>query len=360
MSDAQERTERATPKRLREAREKGQIQTSKDLSSWLGVGAGAATLVLVGQGAADLTTRVFGSLATVIADPQPEVAVALLDQALADAIPVMAPLFVAVVVTAIAGVALQGGIHRKKMKLSGKNFDLVAGTKRIFGLQALWEGGKALLKTAVIGLVLWSVLQGLVPVLMASGHSPLRSILDSAASGVTALLQSAVIAGLALAAVDVLVVQRRNRKHTFMTKKEFRDEHKRTEGDPLVKSQRRARQLAISRNRMIAAVGGADVVLLNPTHVAVALKYDAGRGAPRVVAKGADRIAFRIREKAAEEGVPMVEDIVLARALHAACDIGQEIPAELYTGVARVLAFVQALRRRGSVRGTHRLARAFA
>jgi flagellar biosynthetic protein FlhB len=134
-----------------------------------------------------------------------------------------------------------------------------------------------------------------------------------------------------------------------------RDESKNSEGDPLVKGQRRSRQLAMSRNRMIAAVGTADVVLLNPTHVAVALKYEPGRSAPRVVAKGSGEVAAKIRERAAAARVPMVQDIPLARALHAACEVGHEIPVELYGAVARVLAFVMNLKSRGASLGVHRL-----
>ena len=106
---------------------------------------------------------------------------------------------------------------------------------------------------------------------------------------------------------------------------------------------------------MIAAVAGSDVVLVNPTHVAVALRYEAGKSAPRVVAKGSGVIAERIREEAAEAGVPMVRDIGLARAVHAACDLGEEIPEDLYTAVARVLVFVASLRERGAARGIHSL-----
>ena len=145
---------------------------------------------------------------------------------------------------------------------------------------------------------LYFVVQGLVPVLMTAGGLPVAALLDAAGGGAVGLLQSAVIAGLVLAALDVMVVMRRNRKKTRMTKKEVQDENKNSEGDPLIKSQRRSRQLAMSRNRMIAAVGGADVVLVNPTHVAVALKYEPGKSAPRVVAKGAGTIAARIREEA--------------------------------------------------------------
>jgi flagellar biosynthetic protein FlhB len=138
-----------------------------------------------------------------------------------------------------------------------------------------------------------------------------------------------------------------------MTKREVRDENKNSDGDPLIKSQRRSRQLAMSRNRMIGAIAGSDVVLVNPTHIAIAIKYEPGRSAPRVVAKGAGNIALRIREKAEEERVPIVKDVPLARALHSSCQLGDEIPVELYNSVARVLAFVMALKARGSAHGFH-------
>lgn len=360
MSDTTgERTERASPRKVKEAREKGSIGTSRDLGAWVGIAAAAATFTTVGQATSDAAGAVLLQVRQVIANPEPEVALAIAREGLDAIVPALAPMLGIVVVAAVAAVAAQGGIHLRRLVPSARNFDLVQGVKRMFGLQALWEGGKGLLKTAVIGAVLFMVVQGLVPVLMGAGRLPLAAVLDTAAGGVTLLLQAAVVAGLVLALADVLVVNRRNRKHTFVTKKEARDEHKNTDGDPLVKSQRRSRQLAMSRNRMIAAVATADVVLLNPTHLAVAVKYEPGRSAPRVVAKGADHVATRIREKAGEAGVPMIEDLPLARAIYAACDIGQEIPVELYTAVARLLAFVAALTRRGSARGVHRPVRSF-
>jgi flagellar biosynthetic protein FlhB len=250
---------------------------------------------------------------------------------------------------------VQGGIRFKQLSFRVEHFDLVKGLGRLFGPRGLWEGGKAVLKSAVVALVLVSVIQGLVPLLSNAGSLPVSSLLSTAGGAAGALLQSAVIAGIGLALVDVFVVMRRNRKQTRMTKREVQDENKSSEGDPLVRSQRRSKQLAMSRNRMIAAVGGADVVLLNPTHVAVALKYEKGKSAPRVVAKGAGEVAAKIRERAATTNVPMVHDIPLARALYSACDVGQEIPVELYSAVARVLAFVLSLKSRGAALGVHRL-----
>jgi flagellar biosynthesis protein FlhB len=132
-----------------------------------------------------------------------------------------------------------------------------------------------------------------------------------------------------------------------MTPREVKDELRQSEGDPLVKGAIRSRQLAMSRNRMLSAVATADVVLVNPTHYAVALKYEAARGAPRVVAKGAGSLAAKIRERARGARVPVVEDKPLTRTLYRLCELDDEIPAELYLAVARVLAFVLATGRPG-------------
>ena len=121
-----------------------------------------------------------------------------------------------------------------------------------------------------------------------------------------------------------------------------------------MKAQRRATQMAMSRNRMMSEMADADVLLVNPTHVAVALKYDPAKGAPRVVAKGAGEVAAKLRSLAEENRVPMVQDIPLARALHGSCELGQEVPAQLFTAVARVLAFVMHLGARGVKGGFHR------
>jgi flagellar biosynthetic protein FlhB len=139
-----------------------------------------------------------------------------------------------------------------------------------------------------------------------------------------------------------------------MSHTEIKQEHKQSEGDPHIKAQRRATQMAMSRGRMMSEVADADVLLVNPTHVAVALKYDPEKGAPRVVAKGSGEMAARLRALAEENRVPMVQDIPLARALHASCDLGQEVPAQLFTAVARVLAFVMQLSARGVRGGVHR------
>jgi flagellar biosynthetic protein FlhB len=356
MSDSSERTEQATPKRMEEVRREGKLQSSRDMTGWVSM-AGAALVIpaVLSSGSAALTALVLG-LRTVILHPDENTALRYFLGALGALPSILVPLFAAAVVGALAGAFLQGGVHLRRFKFSGKQFDLVSGVGRMVGKHALWEGAKALLKTGVVGIAVWTAIQGVLPLLGDAGAMPVQALVGIASGVVAAILQAAILAGVALAAVDVFVVARGNRKHTRMTRQELKDEAKSTEGDPHVRQQRRSRQLAMSRNRMIAAVSSADVVLLNPTHLTVALKYEPGKSAPRVVAKGAGAVAAKIRERAAENRVPMVHDVPLARALYAGCEVGQEIPEELYAAVARVLAFVMSLKRRGAALGAHRMA----
>ncbi|NUU06335.1 EscU/YscU/HrcU family type III secretion system export apparatus switch protein [Leifsonia sp. C5G2] len=353
MSDAQERTEQATEKRMKEARSKGRLAKSTDLTAWVGVGAAAVMLPFTLQTGSNAAVGQLFAVRSVIESPDPAKALAALGEGLGSIMATIGPLLGVGALAVVGAAAVQGGIHFKKLEGKYEQFNVVKGLGRVFGMRALWEGAKTLLKSAVVGIGLFLVVQGLMPVLLTSGSMPLASLLSAASGGTAGLLQAAIGAGLVLAGLDVLVVMRRNRKHTRMSKQEVRDENKNSEGDPLVRSHRRSRQLAMSRNRMIAAIGGADVVLVNPTHIAVAVKYEPGKSAPRVVAKGAGAIALRIREKAEAERVPIVKDIPLARALHAGCEIGEEIPVELYNSVARVLAFVMSLKQRGSAAGFH-------
>ena len=351
--DSGEKTEQATEKRMKEVRSKGQLSRSQDLTAWVGVGAvGVMLPITIERATAETTDQIF-SIRSVVMVPDIATAVQALDAGFGSIMSVLTPMMVVVAVAVLAAAAVQGGIQFKKFAGKFEQFDLVKGFGRTFGGQALWNGVKALLKTAVVGIVLYVVIQGLLPVLSTGGGLPLSALIAAATCGTGALIQSAVLAGLVLAAADVFVVMRRNRKKTRMTKKEIKDESKNSEGDPLIRSQRRARQMAMSRGRMMSAIADADVVMVNPTSYAVALAYEPGKSAPRVVAKGAGAVAARIRERAEAEGVPMVRDVPLTRALHSACQLGDEIPLELYTAVAQVLAFVMALGARGAAHGVH-------
>jgi flagellar biosynthetic protein FlhB len=353
MSESGERSEKATAQRMKDVHRKGKLGRSQDLSAWLGLGAAVLTLPMVvsrGQAAA---LDQLAAVRDVARHPTTEGALQVMDDALRSVLTTLAPLFVVLVLVTVGVGMAQGGIHPRRFSLHVDQFKPVNAAKRLVGAQAWWQGVQTLLKTAAVALVLVAGLQALVPTLMASGQLPLSHLLGVAGDGTTSLLRTGIVAGILLAVADVVVVMRRNRKQTRMTLQELKEENKRTEGDPRLKGAIRSKQLSMSRNRMMAEVATADVVLVNPTHVAVALRYEPGSGAPKVVAKGAGAVAARIRAEATERRVPMVEDIPLARALHAACELGQEVPAHLFTAVARVLAFVMQLKRRGAAMGKH-------
>jgi flagellar biosynthetic protein FlhB len=317
-----------------------------------------ASLVLpmVLRHAGNTARELLAGAAEVIADPDPARATALLGRGLRGGAVAVAPLALGLMLAGVAASAAQGGLRPAlgllKPKLSRLN--PMAGFKRTFGAHSLWETAKAVLKTAVLGVVLYVTIRRLTPALMAPGAMPLDALLGTIGGAALTLVRSAAIAGLVMAAADYAVVRRRTNKQLKMSRQEIKEEHRHTEGDPQLKAAIRSRQLAMSRNRMMADLAKADVVVVNPTHVAVALRYDPARGAPRLVAKGAGAVAARIREVATEHRIPMVQDIPLARALHKACDLGQEIPPDLYAAVARVLAFVMTLKSRGSAAGLHR------
>jgi len=348
-----ERTEQATAQRMKEVREKGKLSRSQDLTAWLGIAAATAAMPWVLEAGRDAGQAQLVAVKAVIDAPDPQVAIATLAEAGASMVFTLGPMLAAVVLAVLAGAVLQGGVQFRKFALKSEHLDPVKGLKRTFGLQALWQGLKALLKTLVVGLMLWYVIRSLMPLLLNAGLLPVSSMLSAAGSGTVSLLQASILAGVGLAVIDLLVVSRRNRKHTRMTKQEVKDEHKKTDGDPLVRQQRRSRALEMSRNRMIAAVGESDVMLVNPTHIAVALSYQPGFAAPKIVALGTDNIALRLREEATAKRVPVVRDVALARALHSECSLGDEVPMELFTEVAHVLAFVMQLKERGSVSGVH-------
>lgn len=352
-SSGEERTEKPTPKKVKENRKEGKVPRTQELGAWGALLAIALVLHwLVGLGTGRLRELMVRCLA-LVEHPEPAKVLALLREGTVLAVVISLVLGLAILVISVFAGAAQGGIHlaTKSMKPKWSKLSLIQGGKRIFGPQAWWEGAKVLLKSSVVGLLVWRAVQDLLPLL--GGLVPLDVALALGAEAATALMRDVAIAGVVAAAADYAFQRHKMGKQTRMTKKEVRDEHKMTEGDPLVKSAIRSRQLAAARNRMMADVPQADVVLVNPVHVAVALKYEPNKGTPRVVAKGAGAVAARIRAVADESRVPMVEDVPLARALHASCEVGQEIPQELYHAVAQVLAFVLSRKAKGAGAGRH-------
>ncbi|HEX2176885.1 MAG TPA: EscU/YscU/HrcU family type III secretion system export apparatus switch protein [Nocardioidaceae bacterium] len=350
----EEKTEKPTPKKVKESRKEGQVPRTAELGAWGSMLAfGLLLHWLVGWGADSIRELMIRST-SVVGDPSPADALILLREGSLTALLLSVALGAGVLVIGVLSAAGQGGIHMatKVAKPKWSRLSPLQGAKRMFGPHALWEGAKVLLKSAFVALLVWRAVQGLLPLL--GGLVPMGVAIQLVAEQATALVRDVAVAGLVTAAADYAVQRRKMGKQTRMTKHEVKQEHKSSEGDPLIRSALRSRQLAAARNRMMADVPQADVVLVNPVHVAVALRYESDKGAPRVVAKGAGVVAAKIRERAQEARVPLVQDVPLARSLHSACEVGQEIPAELYQAVAQVLAFVLSRKSQGVGAGYHR------
>ena len=257
-----------------------------------------------------------------------------------------APVFVICVAAAVLTPFVMGGavFSPKAFALDFSRLDPVAGLGRIFSMQGLGEMVKAILKAALTGLITYWVVAHEAGALFALLAQPLESSLDSFAH-LLLLAALALVLGVAvIAGIDVPFQLWQFYSRMRMTKEELRQESKESEGDPQMKARIRAAQRDLARKRMMAEVPKADVVVTNPNHYAVALKYDPKRmSAPQVVAKGMNLVAQRIREIANDSGVPLLEAPPLARALYRHADLGQQVPAALYTAVAEVLAYIYQL-----------------
>ena len=351
-----EKTEKPTPQRLKKARKEGQIPRTQELGTWLGAAAASALLPMLVGHAFGAVRELFVQVGVIANDPQPAALSALMGQALTAFLTTMLPMALGMMLVGTLASAAQGGVTfaTKGMKPTLKKFNPFPGIKRMFGTQGLWEAVKALIKTVALATVVIVTSDRAQALVSASGALPLSAVTATFADSAVLMFRVVAVTGLAIAIADYVVVRTKTMKQLKMSKYEIQQENKQSEGDPHMKAHRRGVQMAMSRNRMMAEVADADVLLVNPVHVAVALKYEAVKGAPRVVAKGAGEVAAKLRERAAEARVPLVQDIPLARALHASCEIGQEVPPQLFTAVARVLAFVMHLSARGVRGGFHR------
>jgi flagellar biosynthetic protein FlhB len=352
-----EKTEKPTPKRKKQARKDGQVPRTPELGSWLGLLVAAVAIgPLLRHELGSLRTTLTTNL-TSVEDPSTSLALSLLGDAAKQAFLSLVLLGSMIMVVGVVAAIAQGGFYLspKLAKPDPKKLNPISGAKRLFGPHAAWEGAKMLLKSAVVALLAWGAVHAMMP--LVGGVVPIPVVLEQVSSQVTRLLLTVGAAGLVMAAADYVMQRRRIGKQIRMSHAEIKQEHKQSEGDPLVKSAIRSRQLAAARSRMMRDIADADVLLVNPTHVAVALRYDPEQGAPRVLARGAGAIATKIRERAAEERIPMVRDVPLARALYRSTEVGQEIPRELWAAVAQVLAFVISRRTQGQYGGEHRTPR---
>ena len=340
-----EKTEPASARRLEQAREEGNVPQSRELMAFMVLAAGAATFWIFGgwiaQRSADILRHGLSFSRAAAFDP-----VVMREGALGltlDAFLVTGPIFLAVIIAIAVTPLMMGGwiLSPKAMQLDLARMDPVKGLGRMFSTQSIAELVKAILKALLIGLVLYWVVRHEQDRLFALISAPIEVSLTSF-SHVLFVSFVALIAGLALiAAIDVPFQLYQYHDRLKMTRQELHREFKESEGDPQLKARIRSQQREMARGRMMSEVPKADVVVTNPTHYAVALKYDGNSmQAPVVVAKGMNLIAERIRELASENQVPLLEAPPLARALYRHAEVGDAIPAGLYSAVAEVMAWV--------------------
>ncbi|MCR6096058.1 flagellar biosynthesis protein FlhB [Salipaludibacillus agaradhaerens] len=345
---AQEKTEKATPKKKKESREKGQVAKSTDVNTAFILLFVFLFFWLIGGFVVDQLTSILRFtftdylLINLTEENLHKMFMDYLYQAAVATIPVM-------LIAAIAGIFsnyLQVGVlfapEAIKMKLS--KIDPIKGFKRIFSVRALVEFLKSMMKITLVGLVTGSVLWFFLDDLLKLG-------LYSVGAGTILIGNLIIIMGLAvgglllfIAVLDYMYQKYDHEKNIRMSKQDIKDEHKKSEGDPLIKSKIKEKQRQMAMSRMMAEVPKADVVITNPTHYAVALKYDdTTMNAPVIVAKGVDYIALKVINIAKNNNVTTVENRPLARALYAQAEIGDQVPEDLFKGVAEVLAYVYRL-----------------
>nr|WP_297457412.1 flagellar biosynthesis protein FlhB [uncultured Halomonas sp.] len=354
-SSDEEKTEDPTPRRIEKAREEGQVARSRELSTFMLLLGGVVGLWTMG-------TLLYGQLSLVMEQAF------LFDRGIAfdtarmmahlwslgnETLVALLPLFLLLTVLALVSPALLGGwlISAKSLQPQLSKLNPVKGLARLFSTQALAELAKAIAKTVLVGSVAFSFIWLKRGELMALMDQPVHLALFHALKLAALCCGLIVLSLVVVILIDVPYQLWSHNKKLRMTQDEIRKEHKESEGDPQVKARIRQQQQAMARGRMMSKVPEADVIVTNPTHYAVALSYrDGEMSAPRVVAKGADAVAARIRELGEEHDIPRLEAPPLARALYRHVDLDREVPAALYTAVAEVLAWafrIKQVRREG-------------
>ncbi|HEX5338571.1 MAG TPA: flagellar biosynthesis protein FlhB [Gallionella sp.] len=345
-----EKTEQPSGRRLEQAREKGQVARSRELSTFAVLLAGGGTLWVMGASLTQQMVKLMRDGLTLNQEMAHDTSLMIprFHDLSMDMLIAFAPLLLAMLLAALFSPLLMNGwlFSTEALMPQFSRMNPISGVARMFSTNSLVELAKAIIKSLLIGgIATWVIWSHRDEVIELSSLS-----LTAAIPQVGHLVGSsfmAIVGGLLLIVlVDVPFQLWNHNKQLMMTKEEVRQEAKESEGDPMVKGRIRQLQREAARRRMMAAIPTADVVVTNPTHFSVALKYnESGMGAPVVVAKGSNLTALRIREIAKEHHVPILEAPPLARALHKHTDLGQSIPEALYTAVAEVLAYVYQLRR---------------
>jgi len=342
---AQDKTEKPTPRRRRKAREEGQVAKSQEINSVAVLLGGLASLYFLGgfvyhQLSAFMRHLLGGLQNFHLGVPQAHhLSMTVLWHFLKTVLPIWAVVFLAALLVNIAQVGFM--MAPKKLKPNLSKLNPISGLKKFFSMGMLVELFKNIGKLTVVGVVAYVTVSEEWPELPKLGHMEVAQIVSYIVGVCFKIFWRCILAMIVLAVLDWAYQKYKFEKDLKMSKQEVKDEYKQQEGDPQVKARIRQIQREQAQKRMMNQVPGADVVLTNPTHLAVALAYRMEEmEAPEVVAKGAGRIAERIKETAREHGVPVIEDKPLAQALYRSVEVGQSIPAELYEAVATILAHV--------------------
>jgi flagellar biosynthetic protein FlhB len=344
-----ERTEKATVKRREQARDRGQVARSNEVTSAIMLVVGIAVLV-AGSGhftaVLGRNTSYLLSQAHHLRPGNPLALAELVSGNLEVLLAALAPLLLAVVITAVGANVMQVGFHAsaKAIAFRTEKLNPLTGMKRFFQKTTYFDMVKNFLKILIIGLLAWGTIQGLMGPLTASAVLPLPEIVSLARADFVQLMVKLLLFTAFLGLIDWFWQKHRHEENLKMTRQEVKKENKDIEGDPQIKARVRGLQYEMARKRMLADVPTADVVVTNPTHYAVALKYAPGTAAPQVVAKGKDHVAKMIRKVARQSRVPVIENKPLARALHKQVEVGAGIPESLFQAVAEVLAYVYRLK----------------
>ena len=337
MADRYDRTEKATGRQLQKALEKGQVARSRELVSMAATG--GIMMVIVFWGGATVM-HLSGTMRRLLSLQYGTEPFTVARSAGMDTIFILLPFLLSSAMLAIIASLAQGGLVIKPLKPQLSKLNPMEGLKRIFSIRGLMELGKNLLKVLAGGYVAWLTIRkelNILPFLPQLGLPDVVSI-----SG--GLIVKAFLTGfsffMVIAVMDYFLQRWQHERSLMMTKTEVKEEHKDTEGNPQVKGKIRSLMREMARQRMMRDLPKATVVITNPTHFAVALRYESkAMDAPQVIAKGADFMAEKIREVARKHGIPIIEDKPLARSLYKV-DLGASVPEELYRAVARILAMI--------------------
>ena len=345
QNDAASKTEEPTPRKLEQAREKGDSVKTPDLGPFASLAAVAGVIALAGGW---LTSNLASGLTPFLARPHDMIiegagGVEIARYAIMAAAPVLGMVLAAAAFSGAAGHLVQTGLRfaPDKLKPDLKKISPLQGFKRIFGPDGLMHFFKTLVKVLLIAAIGWWVLQPYMPKLTGLSALEPAAMMPLTLEILKRLVFAVAGFSLVVAGVDWIWQRQRFMTRMRMSREEVKDDYKQTEGDPHVKARQKQIRNERARRRMMQAVLEATVVIMNPTHYAVALKYEQGEhAAPLCVAKGLDSLALKIREVAEGAGVPIVEDPPLARSLYAAVDIDEMIPAAHYEAVAKVIGFI--------------------